>query len=325
MEIILDSLLDAVLDSLKLLPYLFITYLVMEYIEEKAGERSGAVVGKAGRFAPLAGGLLGVVPQCGFSAAASNLYAGRVITPGTLIAIFLSTSDEMLPILISERVEGTFIIGVLALKVVIGVVAGYIVDFVYYSCMKRQHQPIDIHHICEKEHCHCHEHDHEEKHEEHDHDHDHEGHDHEHEGNHEDHDHAHDHDHGHGGIVLPAVRHTVSVFAFILIFSIVLNLLLSFIGEDTLGQLIYNRPVISEILAGIVGLIPNCASSVLLTQLYLEEVLSFAATMSGLLVNAGVGLLVLFRINDNRKENLAITGTLYAIGVICGCIIEIFI
>ncbi len=307
MEIILDSVLDAVIDSLKLLPFLFITYLVMEYIEEKAGERSGAVVGKAGRFAPLAGGLLGVVPQCGFSAAASNLYAGRVITPGTLIAIFLSTSDEMLPILISERVEGTFIIGVLALKVVIGVVAGYIVDFVYYSCMKKQHQSIDIHHICEKEHCHCHEHEHK----------------HDHEENHEGHEHG--HDHGHGGIVLPAVKHTVSVFAFILIFSIILNLLLSFIGEDTLGQLIYNRPVISEILAGIVGLIPNCASSVLLTQLYLEGVLSFAAMMSGLLVNAGVGLLVLFRINDNRKENLVITGTLYAIGVICGCIIEIFV
>ncbi len=306
MEIILDSVLDAVLDSLKLLPFLFITYLVMEYIEEKAGERSGAVVGKAGRFAPLAGGLLGVVPQCGFSTAASNLYAGRVITPGTLIAIFLSTSDEMLPIFISERVEGTFIIGVLALKVVIGVVAGYIVDFVYYSCMKRQYQPIDIHHICEKEHCHCHEHDHHHDHEEE---------------NHEEHEHG----HGHGGIVLPAVKHTASVFAFILIFSIALNLLLSFIGEDTLGQLIYNRPVISEILAGIVGLIPNCASSVLLTQLYLEGVLSFAAMMSGLLVNAGVGLLVLFRINDNRKENLAITSTLYAVGVICGCIIEIFV
>ncbi len=329
MEIILDSVLDAVIDSLKLLPFLLITYLVMEYIEEKAGERSGEMVEKSGRFAPLAGGLLGAVPQCGFSAAASNLYAGRVITPGTLIAIFLSTSDEMLPIFISERVEGTFIIGVLALKVVIGVVAGYIVDFVYYSCMKKQHQPIDIHHICEKEHCHCHEHehkhDHEENREEHDHDHEHERHDHEHESNHEDHGHAHDHDHGHGGIVLPAVRHTVSVFAFILIFSVILNLLLSFIGEETLGQLIYNRPFISEILAGIVGLIPNCASSVLLTQLYLEGVLSFAAMMSGLLVNAGVGLLVLFRINDNRKENLAITVTLYAIGVICGCIIEIFV
>lgn len=287
-----DALLDALIDSIKLLPFLFITYLIMEYIEEKTSSRSGAAVGKAGRLAPIAGGLLGVIPQCGFSAAAANLYAGRIITPGTLIAIFLSTSDEMLPIFISEHVDGGFIIKVLVLKMVLGVIAGLAVDFVYFTCLKKRHRPIDIHHICENEHCHCHEHSGEEN-------------------------------EKHHGIIRPALRHTVSVFAFILLFSAVLNLLFFFIGEDSLKQLIYNRPMISEFLAGIVGLIPNCASSVALTQLYLEGVLSFGAMMSGLLVGAGVGVLVLFRINDNKKENLILVSVLYGIGVFFGCMIEL--
>lgn len=293
-DIMTDALLDAAIDSMKLLPFLFITYLIMEYIEEKTRAHSGAMVGKAGRLAPLAGGLLGVIPQCGFSAAAANLYAGHVITPGTLIAIFLSTSDEMLPIFISEHVAADFIIEVLVLKMVLGIIAGLGVDFVYFSCLKKQLRPIDIHHICENEHCHCHEH-------------------------------GEEGEKNHHGIWRPALKHTVNVFVFILIFSVLLNLLFYFIGEDSLKQLIYNRPIISEFLAGIVGLVPNCAASVVLTQLYLEGVLSFGAMMSGLLVGAGVGVLVLFKINDNRKENFVLVGVLYGIGVLFGCIIELFL
>jgi hypothetical protein len=286
----IDALLDAAVDSLKLLPFLLITYLAMEYIEEKAGARTGAAVKKAGRFGPLAGGLLGVIPQCGFSAAAANLYAGHIITPGTLIAIFLSTSDEMLPIFISEHVEVGFILKVLILKVLLGMAAGFAVDFVYFSCLKKNPRPIDIHHICENEHCHCHDEEDEEE--------------------------------GHG-IVKPALKHTLNVFVFVLLFSFLLNLLFAWLGEESLQQLIYNRPVISEFLAGLVGLVPNCASSVALTQLYLEGVLSFGAMMSGLLVNAGVGVLVLFKINDNRRENLTLLGVLYGIGVLFGCLLEL--
>jgi hypothetical protein len=288
----IDALLDAAIDSLKLLPFLLITYLVMEYIEEKAGARTGAAVKKAGRFGPLAGGLLGVVPQCGFSAAAANLYAGRIITPGTLIAIFLSTSDEMLPIFISEHVEAGFIFKVLILKVFLGAIAGFAVDFIYFSCLKKNHRPIDIHHICENEHCHCHD--------------------------------ETDAEEGHG-ILKPALKHTLNVFAFVLLFSFLLNLLFAWLGEESLQQLIYNRPMISEFLAALVGLVPNCASSVALTQLYLEGVLSFGALMSGLLVNAGVGVLVLFKINDNRRENLTLVGVLYGIGVLFGCLLELVI
>jgi hypothetical protein len=287
---IIDALMDAAVDSIKLLPFLLITYLAMEYIEEKAGARTGAAVKKAGRFGPLAGGLLGVIPQCGFSAAAANLYAGHIITPGTLIAIFLSTSDEMLPIFISEHVEVGFILKVLILKVLLGMAAGFAVDFVYFSCLKKNPRPIDIHHICENEHCHCHDEEDEEE--------------------------------GHG-IVKPALKHTLNVFVFVLLFSFLLNLLFAWLGEESLQQLIYNRPVISEFLAGLVGLVPNCASSVALTQLYLEGVLSFGAMMSGLLVNAGVGVLVLFKINDNRRENLTLLGVLYGIGVLFGCLLEL--
>ena len=290
----LDALLDALIDSCKLLPFLLITYLIMEYIEEKTSARSGSLVEKAGRWAPIAGGLLGIVPQCGFSAAAANLYAGHVITPGTLIAIFLSTSDEMLPVLISEQAAPEFIIQTLLLKAGIGILAGLAVDFVYFTCLKKKHRPIDIHHICENEHCHCHDHGSEEG-----------------EGHH------------HHGILKPALRHTLNVFIFIFLFSAVINILFYFIGEDSLRQLIYNRPFISQFLAGIVGLIPNCASSVVITQLYLEGVLSYGAMMSGLLVGAGVGILVLFKINDNRKENLILVGVLYSIGVVCGCVMEL--
>ncbi len=290
----LDALLDALIDSFKLLPFLFFTYLLMEYIEEKASSRSEALVKKAGRLAPIAGGLFGIVPQCGFSAAAANLYAGGVITPGTLIAIFLSTSDEMLPVLISEQAPLAFIIRTLFVKVFIGIIGGLLVDFIYYNCLKKKHRLIDIHRICENERCHCHEH------------------------GDDDNEHAH-------GIVFPALRHTLSVFFFILICSAALNILFHIIGEESLRQLIYNRPFISQLLAGIVGLIPNCASSVVITQLYLEGILGFGSMMSGLLVGAGVGILVLFKINDNRKENFCIVGVLYAIGVICGWVIELII
>lgn len=278
----------SILDSLKLVPFLFLTYLAMEYLEHKAGDKVVKLVHKAGKMGPLVGGVAGAAPQCGFSAAASNLYAGRIISMGTLIAIYLSTSDEMLPILISEKQPIDMIVKLLLTKVVIGVIAGFVIDFIFSK----------------KEHDHEHSHDHDE------------------------HEHIHEmceHDHCQceKGIFRSAVSHTLQITFFILLITFALNLVLHLVGEDVLAQLILNRPILGPVLAGIVGLIPNCASSVAITQLYLGGALSAGAMMSGLLVGSGVGLLVLFRVNHNKKENLTIIGLLYFIGVLAGIVIEL--
>ena len=282
-----------IIDTIKLLPFLFITYLIMEYIEHKTGEKTKKIIKKSGKFGPLFGVILGIFPQCGFSAAASNLYAGRIITLGTLIAIFLSTSDEMLPILISKSAPIQTILLILGIKLVIGIVIGFIIDLLVQVYNKRKTKQEnsevkeeieeEIGHMCEHEHCHCDE----------------------------------------GGIIKSSIKHTLSIFLFIIIITFVLNVVIELIGEENLSNLILNMPVIGPIIAGIVGLIPNCASSVVLTQLYLEEVISLGSIIGGLLVNSGIGILVLFRVNKNLKENLKILGLLYAIGVICGIIIDL--
>lgn len=304
----LDVVLDTLIDSIKLVPFLFLTYLAMEYLEHKAGEKTTYMVRKAGKLGPLIGGVAGVLPQCGFSAAASNLYAGRVITLGTLIAIYLSTSDEMLPILISEKMDIRFVLGVLAAKAVIGAVAGFLIDLLIreqkihhdhpeyghkhgHSAQGVHGQETEeedhaeqehIHEICEHDNCHCEE----------------------------------------DGIFLSAVKHTLQITFFIIVIGFVLNVVLHFVGEDTLANLILNRPVWGPVLAGLVGLIPNCAASVTVTQLYISGVISLGAMMSGLLVGAGVGLLVLFRVNSDKKESLKIVGILYVIGVLTGIVIN---
>jgi hypothetical protein len=278
-EIIEDTLIDAV----KLIPFLFLTYLAMEWLEHRTGEKTNRLIQRTGRFGPVIGGILGAVPQCGFSAAASNLYAGRVITVGTLIAIYLSTSDEMLPILISEKASPGIIFKILIAKAVTGIVAGLIVDVVFrYIHHEEEHE--HIHEICEQEHCHCEE-----------------------------------------GVFRSALRHTLHITFFIMIISFIINIIIHFVGEEALAGLMLNRPVLGPVVAGIVGLIPNCAASVVITQLYLEGVLGAGAMMSGLLVGAGVGLLVLFRVNHNRIENLKIMGILYGIGVATGIVVGMFV
>ncbi len=272
-----DVIIDTLLDTLKLIPFLFLTYLAMEYLEHRTGDKVSNVVRKAGKLGPAIGSILGVVPQCGFSAAASNLYAGKVITLGTLIAIFLSTSDEMLPILISEQVSLSLIGKILLLKVCIGAAAGFLIDL-FLRGKKEGHE--HIHDLCEHDHCHC------EK-----------------------------------GIFRSALSHTAQITLFILIISFVLNTVLHFVGEDALAGLMLNRPVLGPVLAGLVGLIPNCASSVVITQLYLQGVINMGSMMAGLLVGSGVGLLVLFRVNPDKKENLKIVLLLYVIGVLAGIMV----
>lgn len=290
-EEFLEVLLDTGIDALKLLPFLFITYLIMEYIEHKTGDKTKNIIKKSGKWGPVFGAILGIFPQCGFSAAAANLYAGRVITLGTLIAIFLSTSDEMLPILISEAAPIDIILKILATKLVIGIIAGVVIDFVGQVFKKKKEKQTneeageEIGHICEHEHCHC------EK----------------------------------EGIFKSSIKHTLNIFVFIIIISLVMNVAIYFIGEEKISNLILNMPVVGPLIAGIVGLIPNCASSVILTQLYLQNVISVGSMIGGLLVGSGIGILILFRVNENLKENMKITGMLYLIGVVSGIIIDFII
>ena len=267
------------LENLSLIPFLFLTYLLMEFWEHRAGDKANTLVRKAGRFAPVIGALTGAVPQCGFSTAASNLYAGRFISVGTLIAIYLSTSDEMLPIMISEKVAPSFILMVLGLKVLIGALAGVTIDILW---RKKQDVHHHIHEMCEEENCHC-----------------------------------------ERGIWYSAFVHTLHITLFILLISFLLNLVMHTVGEEALGNLVLNKPVLGPVIAGMVGLIPNCVSSVAITQLFLKGAMDFGAMMAGLLVNAGVGLMVLFRVNHNKKDTLRIIGILYIIGVAAGIVLEL--
>ena len=322
-----DIIADTLLDTIKLVPFLFLTYLAMEYLEHKAGEKTAHMVRKAGKWGPLIGGLAGAVPQCGFSAAASNLYAGRVISLGTLLAIYLSTSDEMLPILISERAPVSLIVQIVAVKAVIGIVAGFVVDAIMRG-RSLSGEAYGHHHREKQGHHSAVMHGHSMPQEAHGHDghaHNHDGHQHE----HEEHYHIHEiceHDHCNcekDGVFLSAVKHTIQITFFVMLISFVLNLVLYFVGEDALAHLILDRPVLGPVLAGVVGLVPNCAASVVITQLFLEGVIGMGAMMAGLLVGAGVGLVVLFRVNHHKGENLKIVGLLYGIGVAMGIVIEL--
>ena len=273
---------DALIDSVKLIPFLFVTYLIMEYIEHKTKDKTKEAIKKSGKFGPLIGSLLGIVPQCGFSVAATNLYAARVITLGTLIAIYLSTSDEMLPILLSEAVPITTILKILGVKLIIGIIAGFLIDFVLRIKNKNQIEEEKIVDLCEKDHCHC----------EH-------------------------------GIFKSALKHTVNIFIFILLITLVINIIIFFIGEDRLGSFLQNQPILGPIIAGLLGLIPNCAASVIITQMFLDNVISVSTMISGLLVGAGVGLAVLFKTNKGIKENIKIVMLLYCIGVVSGILLEL--
>ena len=268
---------EAVVDSLKLLPFLFLTFLLMEYFEHKMKNKNKKAIEKAGGFGPVIGSLLGALPQCGFSVAATNLYATRIISLGTLISIYLSTSDEMLPILLSEKAPISLIIKILLIKVVIGMVAGFIIDLVI-----RKKEKVDIHEFCHEEHCDC----------EH-------------------------------GIIKSSIKHTLNIFAFILVINFLLNIGFSYLGEENISKLFMNKSIFGPFIASLIGLIPNCGSSVILTELYLSNTISFAALISGLLTGSGVAISVLFKVNKSLKESIKILSIIYFIGVIVGIILHL--
>ena len=271
-----EILLEGLVDTLKIIPFLFLTYLLMEFIEHKAGERAESFMKRAGGLAPMVGGALGLVPQCGFSAAAANLFAGRVISVGTLVAVFLSTSDEMLPIMISGRVSGSAIGLILGYKAAVAILSGFAVDGVL-RLMRRGEERINIDAICDEDNCHC-----------------------------------------ERGIWYSALHHTATISLFVLLITLAINALVFFVGEENLGSVMYGRPFVSHVIAAVFGLIPNCAASVALTSLCTEGLITVGTMLSGLFSGAGVGILVLFKVNNHPKENFAILGVILAVAIAFG-------
>ena len=330
MDLLLHFIEHALEDTLVLVPFLFVTYIALEALEHAAGARANAVVRRAGAAGPVAGALLGVVPQCGFSAMAATLYAGRVVTLGTLVAVFLSTSDEMLPMLVAERVDAGLLFRVLGLKVLVALITGVLADLAIRALRKntrvhaflrrtvfsvrRDGMEADVH-VHEGEH----------------------GHERGYEHGHEDadghvagcdHDHGHDHGHSHAGgrfgivgsIVMSAVSHTVQVSLFIFLVTFALVLVLETVGEDALAAFLSGNQLLAVFASALVGLVPNCSASVVITQLYLEGVLGFAPLMAGLLTSAGVGYLVLFRTNRHPRENAVIVVGLFLVACVWGLV-----
>ena len=278
------SILHTLIDTAKVVPFLFLTYLLMEFLEHKAGGAPERWLRGSGKIGPLIGGALGVLPQCGFSAAATGFYTGRMITTGTLIAVYLSTSDEMLPILISSGAPISTILKLLATKLVIGIAAGFAIDGVARLLRrgKADEQEPQIEELCERENCDCGD-----------------------------------------RFVLSALKHTAYITVFLLFFTFVLNIGIELVGEENIKSVVLDRPVLGSLLAALVGLIPNCASSVALTSLFVDGVLSSGALLSGLMVNAGIGLAILFRNNRPVKDSLRVVGILFGISVICGILIDL--
>lgn len=358
MDLLIDILLDAGKDTLSLVPFLLVTYLALETLEHVAGDRVNGAIKRAGAAGPVAGSLLGIVPQCGFSAMAATLYAGRVVTLGTLVAVFLSTSDEMLPLLLAEQVPVQTMAMLLASKALIALVTGFIVDAAirglrrnarahaairrtvlgtasnpaHVNCAHDDHTGGDIidevaeagvsadhiHELCERDHCGC-----DEDEDEHGHDH---SHDHGHADEHERH---HDHSHSYEGapivsIIRSAISHTVQVSVFIFLVTLILVAVLETFGESAIEQFLRGNETLAVLGSALVGLIPNCSASVVITQLYLEGALQLAPMLAGTLISAGVGYLVLFRTNRSARENVLFLIMMYVIGAGWGLILSAF-
>ena len=325
MDIVVDIVMDALHDTLALVPFLFVTYLVLELLEHAAGERVDAAVRRAGAAGSVVGAVLGIVPQCGFSAMGATLYAGRVVTLGTLVAVLLSTSDELLPIFLAEGADLGELARILGVKVVVAAVTGLALDAGLrvlrgnaraHAALRRtvlgaaastpaaSSDLLDelssagegaehIHELCERDHCGC------------------------------------DDDGDQGGspsgpvavsVLRSAVSHTVQVTVFIFLVTFVLVAVLDTVGEPALAAFLSGNEALAVFAAALVGLVPNCAASVVITQLYLEGVLSFGPLMAGSLVSVGIGFLVLFRANRSLRENVAILVLLYAVSAAWGLV-----
>ena len=278
-----DCLMDGLIDTLKLLPYLLVTFLMLEFIEHKFSKKNQKILSNNKKYGPVLGGLLGALPQCGFSSMAANLFSAKVITMGTLIAVFLSTGDEMLPIMISEKVNIMVLIKIIVFKVIVGIIIGYIVDLIYRKKQDKKEEMIKE--ICEHDHCSC----------------------------------------EHDGIIISSIKHTLKIGLFILLVNLIINLIIFKIGEDNVSNLLLRGNALTYFISSLVGLIPNCAGSVIITELYLSNMISIGTMLAGLLTGSGLGILLLFKTNKNLKENLIILSVIYFVGVIIGILVDLII
>lgn len=274
-----DIIIDTLIDTLKLVPFLFIAFLLIELFEHKFSKKSIKVVESSGKYGPILGSILGIIPQCGFSVMATNLYVTRLITLGTLISIYLSTSDEMLPILISEKAEFSLIIKILLIKLFIGMLVGFIIDKIFK--VKKEKKNYDI---CEEEHCHCKE-----------------------------------------SIIISSLKHTLNIVVFILLINFILNICFNYLGQDYLSKILLKDSFFGPFISGLIGLIPNCGASVMLTELYINNAINFGSLISGLLTGSGIAIMILFKTNKHFLENIKVIGILYIVGVLSGIIIELII
>ncbi len=277
-----DIIQDTLIDSLKLIPFLFIAFLIIELIEHKLKDKTKEIVSQSGKLGPLIGGILGLLPQCGFSVIATNLYITRIISLGTLIAIYLVTSDEMLPILMANQVPLKLIGTILLIKFLIGMIVGYIIDLIFRKKNKKKVN----YEICDEDHCGCH--------------------------------------HSHN-IIKSSIIHTLKTIIFLTLFMFIINVLFEYLGHHYLVNLFLKDSLLAPFITSLIGLIPNCGASIMITELYLKEALGFGSMIGGLLTGSGVALLVLFKSNKNFKENLSILGIVYSVGVITGIVIELLI
>ncbi|MBR5779452.1 MAG: arsenic efflux protein [Clostridia bacterium] len=292
MQEFLHALEHSAIESLMMLPFLAIAFFILEYIEAKVEEKSSAVIEKAGKAGPFAGALLGLIPQCGFSVIGSNFYAKRIITLGTLIAIYLSTSDEALLVMLTKPNRILDILTVLGIKLAIALVAGYVIDLFLRKkaksdeCHHRHHHDdsCDDEELIGEEHC-C---------------------------SHTD----------WKAIIKCTAKRTISVFAFLFAANLALGYVIELIGEARLQEIMLTDSIFQPLLTALIGLIPNCAPSVILAELYIEGAISLGSVISGLCTGAGVGLIVLFRVNRGVKSNLGIVALLYVIGALSGVAVQ---
>lgn len=313
MDLIVDVLADSVIDTLKLIPFLLVTYLAMEALEHFASNKVKETVEHAGTAGPVVGGLLGALPQCGFSAMAATLFSGRVVTAGTLVAVILSTSDEMIPVFVAHQEPASRMLAIIAIKVALGIVAGLLLDLVLRLLHRAGDGHAHIHELCEREHCHCEEADEADEDEGDDEHGDH--------GDHHDHGHHHGHSHSHHGvwgIVRSACVHTAQVTAFIFLISLLFGLIIEGFGVDSIRSMLAYHPVRATFIAALVGLIPNCGASVAIAELFLDGTLATGPMLAGLLSSGGVGLLVLWRTNADARQNAYVTLLVYGVAVLSG-------
>lgn len=272
-----DIIMDTLIDTLKLIPFLFVAFLLIELFEHKFSKKSIKAVESSGKYGPILGSILGVIPQCGFSVMATNLYVTRLITLGTLISIYLSTSDEMLPILISEKVEFSLIIKILFIKLFIGMLSGFIIDKIFR--VKKEKKNYDI---CEEVHCNCKE-----------------------------------------SIIISSLKHTLNIVVFILLINFILNICFNYFGQDYLSKILLKDSFFGPFVSSLIGLIPNCGASVMLTELFINNAINFGSLISGLLTGSGIAIMILFKTNKSLLENLKVVGIIYIVGVLSGIIIEL--